>query len=673
MDFKLVSKYKPTGDQPQAIEGLVNGVQKGERFQTLLGATGTGKTYVMANLIEKLQRPTLVMAHNKTLAAQLTSELRELFPNNAVEYFVSYYDYYQPEAYMPGSDTYIEKEAMINQEIDRLRHSATQSLLTRRDVIIVSSVSCIYSLGSKEEYERGALKLVTGESLTREQTLRWLVDAQFERTGADVLRGQFRVRGDVFEVHGVQMASQVYRLDVTDGVIQSISIIDPVTRKTLEDAYSLYIFPARHYVAPLETRAAAIATIKAEMNDRLAFFEKHGMLLEAERIERRTKNDIEMIAELGVCHGIENYSRHFDGRPAGEAPGTLISFFPKDFLTIIDESHVTVPQIGGMSGGDRARKKTLIDFGFRLPSASDNRPLTFDEFEKLVGQTILVSATPGPYEKKVSSSTVEMIVRPTGLVDPEVILHGSAGQIDDLYARIQTRIAVNERTLVTTLTKKMAEDLSDYLKTKKVKAVYLHSDIDTVERLTILSEFRRGTYDVIVGVNLLREGLDLPEVSLVAIIDADKEGFLRSDTSLIQTIGRAARNVNGQVVLYGDVMTGSMKRAIGETERRRAKQLAYNELHGITPQTIVKRIVDYAGEFGLSESADGKLGNTKEVLMLDDLGDSEKTIPERIKEKQAHMKRASSALQFEIAAVLRDEILELEKQIKNTRRASVKK
>ncbi len=669
MKFQLVSKYKPAGDQGKAIKELVENVNKGMQFQTLLGATGTGKTYVMAQVIEKTQRPTLVIAHNKTLAAQLCSELRTLFPHNAVEYFVSYYDYYQPEAYMPGSDTYIEKEAMINDEIDRLRHSATQAILTRRDTIIVASVSCIYNLGSSEEYERGALKLVEGMEMTRDNVMKFLVEAQFERTNADVLRAQFRVRGDVFEVHGAESASHIYRFSVEGGRVHELEVIDPITRKTIEERETLYIFPARHYVAPPEVRETAIASIKKELKERLAFFNKNGLLLEAERLERRTKNDISMIAQLGMCHGIENYSRHFDGRESGAAPNTLISFFPDDFITIIDESHVSVPQIGGMSEGDKARKKTLIEYGFRLPSAIDNRPLRFAEFEHLIKQTIFVSATPGNYERAQSAHIAEMIVRPTGLVDPELILHGSKGQIEDLFARIDIVVDREERALVTTLTKKMAEDLTEYINTegkkrkRKIKAVYVHSDVDTVDRLKILTEFRRGTYDVLVGVNLLREGLDLPEVSLVAIIDADKEGFLRSDTSLIQTIGRAARNVNGQVVLYADTITGSMKRAMDETERRREKQLAYNEKHGITPKTIIKNIVDYSEEFGLSEDPQGKLGNIKDVIAFEEVGEQDKTVEERIKIKEKQMKEASSQLQFEVAAILRDEIRELQKKL----------
>ena len=679
MKFQLVSKYKPAGDQGKAIQELVENINKGTQFQTLLGATGTGKTYVMAQVIEKTQRPTLVIAHNKTLAAQLCSELRTLFPHNAVEYFVSYYDYYQPEAYMPGSDTYIGKEAMINDEIDRLRHSATQAILTRRDTIIVASVSCIYNLGSSEEYERGALKLVEGMEMTRDNVMKFLVEAQFERTNADVLRAQFRVRSDVFEVHGAESASHIYRFSVEGGRVHELEVIDPITRKTIEERTSLYIFPARHYVAPPEVRETAIASIKKELKDRLAFFNKNGLLLEAERIERRTKNDISMIKQLGMCHGIENYSRHFDGRESGAAPNTLISFFPDDFLTIIDESHVSVPQIGGMSEGDKARKKTLIEYGFRLPSAIDNRPLRFAEFEHLIKQTIFVSATPGNYERAQSAYIAEMIVRPTGLVDPELILQGSKGQIEDLFARIDVVVEREERALVTTLTKKMAEDLTEYInaegkkRTRKIKAVYVHRDVDTVDRLKILTEFRRGTYDVLVGVNLLREGLDLPEVSLVAIIDADKEGFLRSDTALIQTIGRAARNVNGQVVLYADRITGSMKRAMEETERRREKQLAHNKKHGITPKTIIKNIVDYAEEFGLSEDPKGKLGNIKDVIAFEEVGEQDKTIEERIKIKEKQMKEASSLLQFEVAAILRDEIRELQKRVNKQGREAKKR
>lgn len=673
MEFKLESKFKPAGDQPKAIEGLVSGLKKDMRYQTLMGVTGSGKTFVMGQVIQKVQRPTLIIAHNKTLAAQLASEFRALFPHNAVEYFVSYYDYYQPEAYMPGSDTYIEKEAMINEEIDRLRHNATQSLLTRRDVIVVSSVSCIYNIGSPEEYRRGALTFSIGQIITRGEIMRALVEMQYERTNADVLRGQFRVRGDVVEIHPPQSSSFLYRIDVSSQKVCAIEVIDPVTRKVLEKTETLQVFPTKHYVASETTRESALLTIKKEMMERVKYFQEKGLPLEAERIERRTKSDIEMIRQLGFCHGIENYSRYFDGRKPGEPPFSLISYFPKDFVTIIDESHVTIPQIGGMFFGDQARKKTLVDYGFRLPSAIDNRPLKFEEFEERIGQTILVSATPSSFERKESDAIVEMIVRPTGLVDPEIILRPINGQIDDLLVRIADRIAHKERVLVTTLTKKMAEDLTEYLnaegakKKPKMKAVYVHSDVDTIDRIKILASFRRGDYDVLVGVNLLREGLDLPEVSLVAILDADKEGFLRSDTALIQTIGRAARNVRGQVILYADNVTGSMKRAIDETSRRREIQVAYNKENNITPQTIKKRIVDFAAEFGLSEDPKGKLTKIKDTLALEMIGDKNKPIGELIKEKEAAMKYAASELQFEIAAVLRDEIKELRKKLPPTR------
>ncbi len=662
--FTLHSPYQPSGDQPEAITSLIQGIQTGRRFQTLLGATGTGKTFTIANVIQGVQKPTLVIAHNKTLAAQLCNEFREFFPENAVEYFVSYYDYYQPEAYIAKSDTYIEKEAMINEEIDRLRHSATQALLTRKDVIICSSVSCIYGLGAPQAYENTVIHAMVGKDVTRDDLVRRLIDMQFTRTNAEVLRGTFRVQGGVLEVMPVN-EEFIYRIEAPRGHVEAILKTDPVTRKILREQEDLWIFPAKHFITLGPERERAIKAIREELKHRLDWFEKHGKLLEAERLERRTKFDLEMMENLGYCNGIENYSRHLSGRPEGAAPDTLFSYFPEDFLLVIDESHVTIPQIGGMYEGDRSRKNTLVEYGFRLPSAKDNRPMQFHEFEERVKQAIFVSATPADYEAKHSAQVVEQIIRPTGLVDPEVIIQpitpkkGGTGQIDDVLARIAVVVERGDRVLVTTLTKKMAEDLNTFLVERKIKSRYLHSDIDTIERLEILSEFRKGTYDVIVGVNLLREGLDLPEVALVAILDADKEGFLRSETSLIQTIGRAARNVRGQVVLYADRMTGSMKRAIDETDRRRAKQLAYNKLHGITPQTIIKAIKDLRGELGLSM---GKK-DVKEILRLE-LSAETNDLETVLKRKDAEMKQAAKELEFELAAILRDEISEIAKEIK---------
>lgn len=668
--FTLKSSYKPSGDQPEAIRQLTAGVEQESRFQTLLGATGTGKTYTIANVIQNVQKPTLVIAHNKTLAAQLCNEFRHFFPDNAVEYFVSYYDYYQPEAYIPRSDTYIEKEAMINEEIDRLRHSATQALLTRKDVIICASVSCIYGLGAPETYENIVLHINVGDDMTRENVLSRMVDMQFVRTNADLTRGQFRARGEVLEVMPVNEEA-VYRIEAPKGVISRIEKINPVTRKPIREQKDVWIFPAKHFITLGPERERAIKDIKEELKQRLDFFERHGKLLEAERLDRKTKFDLEMIENLGYCNGIENYSRHLSGRAAGAAPDTLFSYFPKDFLLVIDESHVTVPQLGGMYEGDRSRKQTLIEYGFRLPSAADNRPMKFMELETKMKSVIFVSATPGPYELSHSSRVVEQIIRPTGLVDPEVLVLPITpnvdypGQVGDLLERVKEVIKRKERVLVTTLTKKMAEDLTEYFKERKHKVRYLHSDIDTVERLEILSEFRKGTYDIIVGVNLLREGLDLPEVSLVAIMDADKEGFLRSETSLIQTIGRAARNVRGQVILYADGMTGSMQKAIAETGRRRTKQLAYNKEHGITPKTIQKAQEDLRAMLGLTVTEK----DVKEILKLE--LQAETTDLETIKKKkEKEMKEAAKNLEFELAAILRDELMQLEKEIRKRTRTS---
>ncbi len=693
MKFKIKSQYKPSGDQPKAISGLVSGLNEGMRKQTLLGVTGSGKTFTVANVIEQVQKPTLVIAHNKTLAAQLCNEFREFFPDNAVEYFVSYYDYYQPEAYIAHSDTYIEKETQINEEIDRLRHACTQALLTRQDVIIVASVSAIYGLGSPTEYEKIVLHLLKGQELDRRGMLEQLVQMQFTRTTADLKRGTFRMRGQVFEIMPVN-EEMVYRFEITDR-IERIEQVDPVTRKVRREQEDVWFFPAKHYVVSEPAREMAFDSIRKELNDQLAFFEKKGKMTEHDRLKRRVKYDLEMIKNLGYCNGIENYSRHFDGRMPGEPPYTLIDYLRHSargsrdainrvstgdagFLTVIDESHVTVSQVRGMYAGDKARKDNLVDFGFRLPSARDNRPLTFDEFEKRVEQVIYVSATPTEYELKESSRVVEQIVRPTGLIDPEVIISPITGktppgrggavlsQIEDVMVRIEERIKVNERILVTTLTKKMAEDLTDYLLEKKIKVKFLHSDVDTLERIEVITDLRRGVIDVIVGVNLLREGLDMPEVSLVAILDADKEGFLRSETSLIQTIGRAARNVNGQVVLYADHMTKSIERAISETHRRRTIQIAYNEKHGITPKTIEKTIRNILEEFGISGNRDQGSGAKRKkgqkkyasIAELDTLGDA-RPLKEIIKDKEAQMKEAAKELQFELAAILRDEIHEL--------------
>ncbi|MGQ9698127.1 MAG: excinuclease ABC subunit UvrB [Armatimonadota bacterium] len=651
--FKLVSDYKPRGDQPQAIEKLVEGIRRGDKFQTLLGVTGSGKTFTIAHVIERVQRPTLVIAHNKTLAAQLCSEFREFFPHNAVEYFVSYYDYYQPEAYIPQTDTYIEKDSSINDEIDRLRHSATQAVLERRDVIVVASVSCIYGLGSPEEYRRSNLTLRRGETRDRDDCLRTLVDMQFVRNDVALARGTFRVRGDVVEIQSVD-EEVITRVEFFGDEVDRITRVDPLTGEVIEECERVTIFPATHFIASWETIERALKSIEEELEERLEWFRRQGKLLEAQRLEQRTRYDMEMIREIGYCSGIENYSRHLDGRAPGTPPATLLDYFPEDFLLVIDESHQTIPQLHGMYAGDMSRKQTLVDFGFRLPSAKDNRPLRFDEFESHVNQCIFVSATPGPYELRRSTQVVEQIIRPTGLVDPEVEVKPTKGQIDDLIDQIQQCIARGERALVTTLTKRMAEDLTEYLAELGIKVHYLHSDVETLTRTEILRDLRLGQYDVVVGINLLREGLDLPEVSLVAILDADKEGFLRSETSLIQTMGRAARNVRGKVIMYADEVTDSMRRAIAETNRRREKQLAYNREHGIVPETVRKEVralltpSTHVAETVASYTVgkpEGPIDPDHLALLLANL--------------EAEMRQAAKELRFEEAAVLRDRIKEL--------------
>lgn len=665
MVFKLESSHVPAGDQPNAIAALMAGLQAGKRDQVLLGATGTGKTFTAANVIAQYGKPALVIAHNKTLAAQLASEYREFFPNAAVHYFVSYYDYYQPEAYVPTTDTFIEKEAMVNEDIERLRHAATQALLTRTDVIIVASVSCIYGLGSPEEYESINLKLQVGESLTRAELTRKLIGLYFERTTADLSPGTFRALGSGVEIMPASERA-VYRVDLAAGKISKIEDIDPISRTIRGSLDSTFVFPARHYVTPKKVQDAAVKDIEAELTAQLAVFDKEGKILEAERIKRRTKQDLAMIKEFGFCNGIENYSRHFDRRKPSEPPYTLLSYFPHkadgspDFLTVIDESHVTIPQIGGMYAGDRARKLTLVEHGFRLPSCVDNRPLNFKEFEQRVGPVLYTSATPGTYEREHSGTPIEQIIRPTGLLDPETIVRpvissaDYAGQVKDFIEEAEAVTKRGARSLCTVLTKKMAEDLSQFLIERGVKSRYLHSDIKTIERIEILTEFRKGTFDVLVGVNLLREGLDLPEVELVGILDADKEGFLRSETSLIQTIGRAARNVNGRVILYADNSTGSMERAIGETQRRRKLQMEYNTAHGITPQTIKKQIKDIVGDI-----AKARARAVQELAAMDSAA-YEGGKAKLIKQKRKEMHQAADNLDFETAALLRDEIAALE-------------
>jgi excinuclease ABC subunit B len=666
--FQVVSDYAPAGDQPTAITALSAGIERGDRFQTLLGITGSGKSATMAWTIEKVQRPTLIMAPNKSLAAQLANEMREFFPQNRVEYFVSYYDYYQPEAYIPSSDTYIEKDSSINDEIDRLRHSATSALLTRRDTIVVASVSCIYGLGSPEEYSRRILHLKRGTEQDQRAILRRLVDMQYERNDANLVRGKFRVRGDTIEVHPAYEEHAV-RVELFGDDIERITTVDTLTGEQLGDLEELVIFPATHYVAGDDRMEGAIKGIEAELQERLALFEKEDKLLEAQRLRMRTSYDLEMLAEVGVCSGIENYSRHIDGRQPGEPPFTLLDFFPPDYLLVIDESHQTVPQLHGQYEGDRSRKETLIEHGFRLPSAADNRPLRFDEFYQRVNQCVFLSATPARYEIQQSTQVVEQIVRPTGLVDPEVMVKPTKGQIDDLIAQIRERVERGDRVLVTTLTKKMAEDLTDYLLEMGLKVRYLHSNIDTIQRIEILRDLRLGEFDVLVGINLLREGLDLPEVSLVAILDADKEGFLRGETSLIQTIGRAARNVDGQVIMYADRMTDSMQRAISETHRRRAVQQAYNAEHGIDPQTIRKAITDILVLLGTRDGTAPTPGQDRRNRRRDrarsDLAELPRDELSRlIATLEDEMREAAADLRFEYAAKLRDEISDLRGELK---------
>lgn len=667
MKFKLQAPYKPAGDQPQAIKALVEGIKSGEKHQTLLGVTGSGKTFTIANVINEVQMPTIVLAHNKTLAAQLTQEYREFFPDNAVHYFVSYYDYYQPEAYLPTSDTYIEKEAQINAEVDRLRHASTQALLTRDDVIIVASVSAIYGLGSPEEYKKVHIPIQKGEKLTRSELVRKLVALFFERTNADLEPGKFRAVGNNVEIMPVNEKT-IFRIDFEGDEVSQIIQIDPVSRKVISEKDNYFIFPAKHFVTPEDERKRAIHDIEVELQEQLEKMEREGKILERERLKRRTQNDLALIREIGYTNGIENYSRHFDGRNEGEPPHTLLSYFPRtkddkpEFLTVIDESHVTVPQIGGMYAGDQSRKKTLVEHGFRLPSAKDNRPLTFEEFEGRIGQVIYTSATPGKYELEKSETPIEQVIRPTGLLDPEIIVRGVnqtkeyTGQVQDFIDETESVVQGGGRVLVTTLTKKMAEDLAEYLNNKGVKAEYLHSDVKTIDRITILSEFRKGIFDCLVGVNLLREGLDLPEVELVGILDADKEGFLRSETSLIQTIGRAARNVQGRVILYADQMTGSLDRAITETNRRREKQIAYNKKHGITPETIKKEIKDIAEQLRSDHEK-----TVAEILKVEE-GLYKKNPKKFIKEKRQQMEAAVERLDFETAAIIRDQIASFEEK-----------
>ncbi|MEY3383763.1 MAG: excinuclease subunit UvrB [Actinomycetota bacterium] len=678
--FKVISDYQPSGDQPQAIAELEERIRAGERDIVLLGATGTGKSATTAWLIEKLQRPTLVIAHNKTLAAQLASELRELFPENAVEYFVSYYDYYQPEAYVPQTDTFIEKDSTINEEVERLRYSATMSLLSRRDVIVVATVSCIYGLGAPKEYLAQSLPLSVGQRIDRDELIRALVNIQYQRNDVDFTRGNFRVKGDTVEVIAVY-DEEATRIEFFGDEIEKIYRINPLTGEILMDRQSVAIYPASYYVAPAEQMGRAIEAIEEELEGRYRELEKQNKLLEAQRIKMRTTFDLEMIRELGFCSGIENYSRHIDGREAGEPPACLLDYFPEDFLTVIDESHVTIPQIRAMHNGDQSRKRTLVEYGFRLPSALDNRPLRFDEFLQRTGQTVYLSATPADYELKLSDGVVEQIIRPTGLVDPQIVVKPSKGQIDDLMEEIKLRSERNERVLVTTLTKRLAEEVTDYLTEMGIRVRYLHSDVDTLRRVELLRELRQGLYDVLVGINLLREGLDLPEVSLVSILDADKEGFLRSTTSLIQTIGRAARNVAGEVHMYADRITDSMKRAIDETNRRRALQIEYNQKNGIDPQPLRKKIADITDALireevdtetlmeQLRKEPKRKVASTP-MRGRKDIGKAGRDqLIQTIVELDAQMRASAAELNFELAARIRDEIAELKRELRQFEQA----
>jgi excinuclease ABC subunit B len=667
--FRVVSDFGAAGDQPKAIAGLSEGIERGDRFQTLLGITGSGKSATIAWTIERTQRPTLILAPNKSLAAQLAQEMREFFPDNRVEYFVSYYDYYQPEAYIPSSDTYIEKDSSINDEIDRLRHSATAGLLTRRDVIVVASVSCIYGMGNPEEYKGSMIDLSVGVDYDMRSILRRLVDLQFDRNDQVLGRGRFRVRGDTIEVHP-SYEETVLRIEMFGDTVDRLTVIDPVTGETLRELPRTQIFPATHYVAGAERMQRAMSQIEVELQERLAWFEQEGKLLEAQRLRMRTSYDLEMMAEVGYCNGIENYSMHIDGRSPGEPPFTLLDYFPDDFLLVIDESHQAVPQLHGQYEGDRSRKDMLVEHGFRLPSARDNRPLTFEEVLERIHQCVFMSATPGPYELRVSDQVVEQIVRPTGLVDPEVVVKPTKGQIDDLIENINDRVTKGDRALVTTLTKKMAEDLTDYLLEQGLRVRYLHSNIDTVQRIEILRALRLGEFDVLVGINLLREGLDLPEVSLVAILDADKEGFLRSETSLVQTIGRAARNVDGQVIMYADKMTDSMTRAIDLTNNRRASQVAYNAEHGINPQTIRKAVGDILSLLRPDDlpAVPGK--DRRRQRERDKVQRDLKTLPQQemarlIQTLEEEMHEASADLRFEYAARLRDEVADLRRELRD--------
>ena len=653
--FQLSSRLSPCGDQPSAIASVVEGLNANLRFQTLLGATGTGKTFTIANVIQEVQRPTLIIAHNKTLTAQLCSELRELFPDNAVHYFVSYYDYYQPEAYMPQTDTFIEKDSSINDEIDRLRHAATSSLFERRDVIIVASVSCIYGLGSPDSYQNMSLTLARGESRDRDDIMRSMIQLQYARNEIGFDRGTFRARGDTLEIIPAY-EEKIIRIEFFGDVIDRIAILDPITGHPIRETDDIHIYPASHFITPTERLESAVDGISAELEDRLKQFKDTGRLLEAQRLEQRTRYDIEMIQEMGYCSGIENYSRHLDGRREGQPPSVLIDYFPSDFLLVIDESHQTVPQIRGMYHGDRSRKTTLIDYGFRMPSALDNRPLMFTEFEERIRQVVFMSATPGPYEYEHSQRIIEQLIRPTGLIDPEVSIHPVKGQVDHLIGEVRTVIERSERVLITTLTKRMAEDLTEYLVELGIHARYLHSEVDTLDRIDILRDLRLGKFDVLVGINLLREGLDLPEVSLVAVLDADKEGFLRSGTSLIQTIGRAARNIHGRVLLYADKQTDSIRYAVNETNRRRAIQTAHNEEHGITPKTVEREITD------IVQSLRGLSAQPQEVRERPQ-PQSREEVFDLIRDLEDKMHTAADRLEFELAATLRDEIRKLKKDL----------